>query len=56
VSTGDKVAILVDINLADFVSILGLEDDTLAIVDSLDNDLGKRNVSELKFTLVATLF
>lgn len=40
VSTSDKVAVLVDVNLADFVSILRLKDDALAIVNSLDDDLG----------------
>lgn len=51
----DEVSVLVDVDLGDLVALSGLEDQPLACLDLLDDDLGEGYVGELELALVARL-
>lgn len=52
----NQESILININLANFITILRLQNNSLPILNSLHEDLGKRYVGKFKFTFVAALF
>jgi len=53
VGSGDQEAILVDIDLLNFISLVGFEHDLLVVFDFFDNYLWKWHVGEFKFTFIA---
>lgn len=52
VGGGNKESVLVNIDLADLISILRLEHDTLSVLKSLDQNLRQGYISKFKFALV----
>lgn len=51
-SWGYQVSVLVDVDLLDFMTHVWLKNDSLTVFNSLDYDLRKRNIGELKLALV----
>jgi hypothetical protein len=56
VGLGDQKPVLVNVDFADLVAILRLEDDALTIFNPLDDDLRQRHVGKFKFPFIAAFF
>jgi len=56
VGVADHVSVLVDVDFGDLVASITFDHDTIAVVDSFDDDLGERDISEFELAFVPRLF